>query len=156
MVASMEAMNVTATSGASGPEEAAERTFAAHRHDPEWLDAFIAGLDHRRAVDVFVRTIETWGLTQAETARLFGVSRQAIGKWRRRGVPPERAEAVADLAAATDLLVRHLRRDRIPAVVRRPIPARGDTSLVALLGRGDTRAVLAACRDMFRFDRAQV
>ena len=103
----------------------------------------------------FVRTIETWGLTQAETARLFGVSRQAIGKWLRRGVPPSRAEAVAELAAATDLLVRHLRRDRIPAVVRRPIPARGDTSLVALLERGDTRKVLAACRDMFRFDHAQ-
>ena len=82
------------------------------------------------------------------------MSRQAIGKWRRRGVPPERAGAVADLAAATDLLVRHLKRDRIPAVVRRPIPALGGVSLVELLGRGDTGAVLAACRDMFRFDQA--
>ena len=141
------------TADALDPEEAAERTFLVHRHDGEWLDAFIASLDRHRAVEAFTRTTETWGLSQAEAARLFGVSRQAVGKWRRRGVPPERAGAVADLAAATDLLVRHLKRDRIPAVVRRPIPARDGVSLVDLLGQGDTGAVLAACRDMFRFDR---
>ena len=146
-------MNTAAETVAPDPEEAAERTFMAHRHDDGWLDAFMAGLDRRRAVDAFTRTIETWALSQAEAARLFGLSRQAIGKWRRRGVPPERAGAVADLAAATDLLVHHLKRDRIPAVVRRPIPALDGMSLVELLARGDTRAVLAACRDMFRFDR---
>ena len=143
------------TAGMRDAEEAAERTFREHRHDAGWLDAFIASLDHRRAVESFTRTTEAWGLSQAEAARLFGVSRQAVGKWRRRGVPPERAGAVADLAAATDLLVRYLKRDRIPAVVRRPIPALGGVSLVELLGRGDTGAVLAACRDMFRFDQAQ-
>ena len=136
------------------PEEAARRTFTAHRDDSEWLDAFIASLDRHRAVDAFSRTTETWGLSQAEAARLFGVSRQAIGKWRQRGVPPERARAVADLAAATDLLLHHLKRDRIPAVVRRPIPVLDGASLVDLLKRGDTRVVLTACRDMFRFDRA--
>ncbi len=82
------------------------------------------------------------------------MSRQAVGKWLRQGAPSDRAGAVADLSAATDLLVRHLERDRIPAVVRRPIPALGGESLVALWGRGETRTVLAACRDMFRFDRA--
>ena len=148
-----EGGNTSTAAGVADPEEAAERTFTAHRHDGGWLDAFIAGLDRRRTVDAFTRTTETWGLSQAEAARLFGVSRQAVGKWRRRGVPPERAGAVADLAAATDLLVHHLKRDRIPAVVRRPIPALDGVSLVDLLARGDTRAVLAACRDMFRFDR---
>ncbi len=150
-----DGLNVAVADRSVDPEEAAERTFIAHRDDAAWLDAFIASLDRRRAVDAFTRATETWGLRQAEAARLFGVSRQAIGKWRRRGVPPERAEAVADLAAATDLLVHHLKRDRIPAVVRRPIPPLGGVSLVDLLGQGDTRAVLAACRDMFRFDRAQ-
>ncbi len=152
-MASNEGLTVAVADRSVDPEEAAERTFIAHRDDAAWLDAFIASLDRRRAVDAFTRATETWGLSQAEAARLFGVSRQAIGKWRRRGVPPERAEAVADLAAATDLLVHHLKRDRIPAVVRRPIPALGGVSLVDLLGQGDTRAVLAACRDMLRFDR---
>ena len=61
--------------------------------------------------------------------------------------------AVAGLAAATDLLVRYLKRERIPAVVRRPIPALGGVSLMHLLDRGDTRKLQGACRDMFRFDR---
>ena len=148
-------MDTDTTTGGPDPEEAAERTFTAHRHDVGWLDAFIDSLDRRRAVDAFTRTTETWGLSQAEAARLFGVSRQAVGKWRRGGVPRERAGAIADLAAATDLLVHHLKRDRIPAVVRRPIPALDGVSLLDLVGRGDTGAVLATCRDMFRFDRAQ-
>ena len=95
-----------------------------------------------------------WALSQAEVARLFGVSRQAVGKWLRHGVPPERAGAISDLAAATDLLVRHLKSDRIPAVVRRPIPSRDGVSLMDLLAQGDTPALLAVCRDMFRFERA--
>ena len=148
-------MDTASTTGAAYPEDAAERTFREHRHDEGWLDAFIAGLDRRRAAGAFTRTTETWGLSQAEAARLFGVSRQAIGKWRWRGVPAERAASLAALAAATDLLLRHLKRDRIPAVVRRPIPALDGASLVDLLGRGDTGAVLSACRDMFRFDQVR-
>ena len=136
-----------------GPEEAAERIFRAHRHEGAWLDAFTESLDRRRACDSFARTIAVWNLSQAEAARLFGVSRQAVGKWLRQGVPPERTGAASDLAAATDLLVRHLKRDRIPAVVRRPIPALDDLSLMDLLVQGDTRALLAVCRDMFRFER---
>jgi len=93
-------------------------------------------------------------LSRAEAAQLFGVSRQTVGKWLRQGAPSSRAGAMADLADASDLLVRRLERDRIPAVVRRPIPALGGESLVALWGRRETRTVLAACRDMFRFDRA--
>ena len=136
------------------PEDAAEHIFTAHRHERDWLDLFTESLDRRRAAESFARTIEVWDMKQAEAARLFGVSRQAIGKWLRRGVPAERAGAVADLAAATDLLVHYLKRDRIPAVVRRPIPLLGGISLVNLLARGDTQSVLAACRDMFRFERA--
>ena len=135
------------------PEDAAEQLFAAHGQDGTWLDRFAECLARRRAGESLARTLEAWGLSQAEAARLFGVSRQAFGKWLRHGAPAERAEAVADLAAATDLLVRHLKRDRIPAVVRRPVPVLGGVSLMELLGRGDTRRLLAACRDMFRFEQ---
>ena len=135
------------------PEDAAEQIFSAHRHERAWLDLFTESLDRQRAAASFARTIEVWDMKQAEAARLFGVSRQAIGKWLRFGVPAERAGAVADLAAATDLLVHYLKRERIPAVVRRPIPSLGGISLMDLLARGDTQSVLAACRDMFRFER---
>ena len=136
----------------NNPEEAAEQIFAAHRHEGAWLDAFTQSLDRRRAGESLERTLLVWGVSQAEAARLLGVSRQAVGKWRAQGAPAARAKALADLAAATELLVRYLKRDRIPAVVRRPIPALAGVSLMDLLARGDTRALLRACRDMFRFE----
>ena len=139
----------------SNPEEAAEQVFAAHRHEGAWLDAFAQSLDRRRAGESLERTLRVWGVSQAEAARLLGVSRQAVGKWLARGAPSARADALADLAAATELLTRYLKRDRIPAVVRRPIPALGGVSLMGLLARGDTHSMLRACRDMFRFDRVQ-
>lgn len=115
------------------------------------LDAIAAELDRVRAVQPLVRTMEVWGLTHADVARMFGVTRQAVAKWIAVGVPAERAAAVGDLAAATDLLVRHVRRDRIAAVVRRPAPALGDRSLVELAASNGTGDVLAACRAMFAF-----
>jgi hypothetical protein len=63
-------------------------------------------------------------------------------------------EAVSDLAAATDLLVRYLKRDRIPAVVRRRSALLDGRSLLELAAAGRTRDLLRACRDMFRFGDA--
>ena len=101
------------------------------------------------------RAIEVWCLSQTKAAASFRVSRQALGKWLRRDVPADHAVAVADMRAATDLLERYLKRDRIPAVVRRPIPKLDGVSLLDLLGQGDTNRLLSACRDMFDFERAQ-
>lgn len=137
------------------PREAAARLAQAHQHESGWLDAFAEHLDRHRAGQSLARTLTVWDLNQSQAARLFGVSRQALHKWLDSGVPTERTEAVADLAAATDLLVHYLKRDRIPAVVRRPIVASEDRSMLELLAAGQTRALLQACRDMFRFDRAQ-
>ena len=112
-------MNAGMILGKLGPEEAAEQIFRAYKDESAWLDAFTESLDRQRAGQSLARTLAVWALSQAEAARFFGVSRQAVGKWLRRGVPPERADAISDLAAATDLLVHHLKCDRIPAVVRR-------------------------------------
>ena len=133
----------------SDPHAVAERLVELGRQQPGWLDQVAEALDARRAGDQLARVLEAWGLSQAEAGRRFGVSRQAVGKWLATGVPAERATAVADLAAATDLLVRHLQRDRIPAVVRRTAPALGDRSLLDLVSDDDARGVLDACRAMF-------
>lgn len=93
-------------------------------------------------------------MSQSEAARLFGVTRQAVGKWLTGGVPAERAESVADLAAATDLLVRYLKRDRIPAVVRRQAAGLDGKSLVDLVAESRTRDV-EACRLMFDFGESR-
>lgn len=137
------------------PEEAVDRLLE-HRGpgDDGWLDRFAEHLDRRRSGRSLERTLSVWGLSQSEAARLFGVSRQALGKWLERGPPVDRARTVADLAAATDLLVHYLKRDRIPAVVRRGNAATRNRSLLDLLGAGESSTILAVCRDMFRFDRA--
>jgi len=137
------------------PREAAARLVAAHQHESGWLDQFAEYFDRHRAGQSLARILRLWDLSQSHAARQFGVSRQALHKWLESGVPAERTEAVADLAAATDLLVHYLKRDRIPAVVRRPIAALGDRSLLEMLAAGETGTLLQVCRDMFRFDRAQ-
>jgi predicted transcriptional regulator len=137
------------------PREAAAKLAAAHQKELGWLDEFAEYLDRHRAGQSLARTLTVWDLNQSQAARLFGVSRQALSKWLDQGVPAERAEVIADLAAATDLLVRYLKRDRIPAVVRRSVAMLNNQSLLDLLTAGETRTLLQACRDMFDFDQAQ-
>jgi len=136
------------------PKAAAEQLYTDHRGEHAWLDAFTEHLDRHRSGQSLARTLSVWGLSQAEAARLLGVSRQAVGKWLAQGVPADRAEFSANLAAATDLLVHFLKRDRIPAVVRRPIPARQGASLLDLLAQGRSRELLEICREMFSFEHA--
>jgi len=122
--------------------------------DQAWLSEFAGSLDRHRAHDDLDRILAVWNLSQSDAARLFHVTRQAIAKWRAHGVPERQIETVAQLAAATDLLVRHLKRERIPAVVRRPSARLGGQSLLDLVAAGRTRELLLACREMFRFGDA--
>lgn len=137
------------------PATVADRLLTAGRARPGWLERVVDALDARRTGEDLGRVLAVWDLSQADAGRLFDVSRQAVGKWLANGVPVERAAAVADLAAATDILVHHLKRERIPAVVRRPAPALDGASLLDLVAAGDTRGTLEACRAMFDVYRAQ-
>lgn len=133
------------------PRSLAGRLVEASRDRPEWLAAFAGELESRALVDQLPRVLAIWGLSASEGARLFGVSRQALSKWRTRGVPAERLEMIANLAAATDLLLRYLKVDRIPAAVRRKARRLGGRSLLDLVAEGDSRGALEACRAMFDF-----
>lgn len=139
---------------ALSPKEAAEQLIRASSTDDEWLDRFSRQLDRRRSGKALERVLQVWDLSQAEAAQLFGVSRQALGKWLHQGVPAERATTIADLAAATDVLLHHLKRDRIAGVVRRAAPALDGKSLLDMLGAGQSAEVLLACRAMFDFGQA--
>lgn len=122
--------------------------------DESWLSELQRSLDRQRARADLDRILAVWGLSQTDAARLFHVTRQAVGKWRAQGVPAGRVEALTDLAAATDLLVRRLKRDRIPGVVRRRSARLGGLSLLELVEAGRSREVLLGCREMFRFGDA--
>jgi hypothetical protein len=86
-----------------------------------------------------------------EAASLFGISRQALAKWAKSGVPSEHMTVVGDFLAASDLLRHYLERDRIPIVVRRAAKNLGNRSLLDLAKAHDMRGVLKACRTMFDF-----
>jgi DNA-binding XRE family transcriptional regulator len=78
---------------------------------------------------------ETLGLTETELGRLFGVSRQAIGQWRERGIPSSRQAKAATVASICDLLGHQLKPERIPGIARRPAPAYGGLSMLEMIGR---------------------
>ena len=142
------------TSLTTDPRQKVAEIVAAHGDDPVWLDAFAEALDERRQVEPLIRILAVWGLTQTDAAAAFGVTRQAISKWVATGVPTDRAVALAELSAATDLLVHHIRRDRIPAVVRRTAQNLADRTLLDVLVDDGATAVLTACQSMFAFENA--
>lgn len=78
---------------------------------------------------------ETFALSTAAMARLFGVRRQAVEQWRERGVPEARQEKTAALAAIADLLSHRLKPEEIPGIARRPANAYGGLSMLDLIER---------------------
>ena len=120
-------------------------------HGLEWVAQLRDELDRSLGGRGIERVMQLWGLSATELGRLFGVSRQAVTKWIDKGVPSDRAGQVADVEAMTDLLERHLKRDRVPAVVRREAPALGGHSLVELVASGQSAEALRLTRRMFTF-----
>ncbi len=118
-----------------------------------WMNRFLTELDHITERSQLARVLDVWSLSMADAGRMFGVSRQAVDKWLSRGVPEQRRPAVADLEAVTDLLVRYLKRDRIPTVVRRPADRLEGSSMLDLARAGRTDELLGYTREMFDLRR---
>jgi hypothetical protein len=78
---------------------------------------------------------ETFELTETELGRLFGVSRQAVGQWRDRGVPSNRMAKVSTVAAICDLLRHRLQPERIPGIARRGAGAYSGLSMLQMIER---------------------
>jgi transposase-like protein len=136
------------------PHIVAERLIA-EAPSRAWLRALADDLDRELRTDPLDRLLALWDLSASEAARVFGVSRQALSKWRRTGVPAERTPALMEMAAATDLLDRHVKRERIPAVVRRPADVFGGYSLLDLALGGRHAEVRAAVEALFDLRRVQ-
>jgi transcriptional regulator with XRE-family HTH domain len=136
------------------PHDMAEQLMA-EAPDLDWLRALTDDLDRRLRTAPLERFLTLWGLSAAEAARVFGVSRQALSKWRKDGVPADRAPVLADLAAATDLLDLRVKRERIPAVVRRSAPGLQGHSLYDLACEGRHKDVREAVTAMFDLRRVQ-
>lgn len=142
---------------ASDPAAAARQLIAVAAEEPtvqrDWVNRFRDELAATEHGDDVGRVLRVWALSNAEAGRLLGVSRQAVAKWRTGTVPAERAPVIGDLAAVTDLLVRYVRPERIPAVVRRPAEHLAGMSMLDWVAEGRTRELLALTRDMFDLHR---
>jgi hypothetical protein len=92
---------------------------------------------------------ETLELSETQLGRLFGVSRQAVGQWRERGVPSNRMAKLATVAAICDLLEHQLKPERIPGIARRPAAAYGGLSMLEMIERDRQDELQAKIRRSF-------
>jgi DNA-binding XRE family transcriptional regulator len=92
---------------------------------------------------------ETLELSETELGRLFGVSRQAVGQWRERGVPSNRMSKVTTVAAICDLLHHQLKPERIPGIARRPADAYRGLSMLEMIERDRQDELQAKIRRSF-------
>lgn len=89
--------------------------------DIDVLRQVIDQLDQQLSSMPLERTMRLWDVSAAQLGMMFGVSRQAATKWLHDGPPAQRRDQVAVLDQCTELLDRWIKRERIPAVVRRPV-----------------------------------
>ena len=102
---------------------------------------------YRRRGDHALATIAaTFSLSGDATARLFRVSRHAVELWRRNGVPPGRLAEVDRVAHLALALRKVFRRERLPAIVREPIPALRDRSILEAIASDGVAPVLLVLR----------
>jgi hypothetical protein len=123
--------------------------------DADWLRALVDALDREVRTEPLERLAVLWDLSNAAAARIFGVSRQAYAKWLDKGPPADRAADVAAADTITQLLDRYVKRERIPAVVRRPSPRFGDRSVIECLEAGDYEETAALAAEVFDLRRIQ-
>lgn len=136
------------------PEEAADE-LAAEAPDQDWLRAVTDHLDAKLQAGELECFLSAWDLSLAEAAEAFGVSRQAVSKWKQSGVPADRMPALLDLVSATEMLQRRVLRERIPAVVRRSADSLGGRSLLEMAQAGEHKEVREAVTRMFNLRRVQ-
>lgn len=137
----------------AAPEDLARELI--HSADSDWLRHLVDALDREIRTDPLRRLNSLWDMSNAAAARLFGISRQAYSKWLAAGPPADRADDVAAVDNITDLLDRYVKRERIPAVVRRPAPILGGRSIVESLEDGDYTGTEQQVRDTLDLRRVQ-
>jgi len=91
----------------------------------------------------------SWQLSTAETARLFGVTRQALQQWLEGGVPPARQPKVLAVLRVADLLSRNIRPERIPGIVRSPAAGYDGATMLQLIAKDRHQELLGSVARSF-------
>ncbi len=121
--------------------------------DTDVLRRIIDRLDHQLNASPLQRTVRLWDLSATQLGAMFGISRQAASKWLAEGAPASRRDQVALLGQATDLLDQWVKRERIPAVVRRPVEALGGRTRLEVALAGEFQTLRDELYDTFDLTR---
>lgn len=123
--------------------------------DADWLRDLVDALDREVRLAPLDRLVTLWDLSNAAAARLFGISRQAFAKWLADGPPANRVDDVTVVDNITRLLDRYVKRERIPAVVRRPAENLGGRSVLETVEAGEYQRAADALARTFDIRRIQ-
>lgn len=84
---------------------------------------------------------------------MFDVSRQEMSKWITQGLPGGRRAQVELLGQITNQLDRWMKREHIPAVVRRPVTVLGDRTQLDVALAGELELLHEEVSDTFDLTR---
>ena len=121
--------------------------------DVDLLRRVIDQLDQELASRPLDRVARLWDVSATQLGQMFGVSRQAATTWLHEGPPAARADQIALLDQSTNLLERWIKRERIPAVVRRPVEQLGGRSRLDAALAGEFETLRAELLDTFDVSR---
>lgn len=121
--------------------------------DADMLRRIVDRLDHQLNASPLQRTVRLWDISATQLAEMFAISRQAASKWLAEGAPASRRDQVAVLGQATDLLDQWVKRERIPAVVRRPVEVLGGRTRLDVALAGEFEVLRDELYDTFDLTR---
>ncbi|MDX1659280.1 MAG: hypothetical protein R3343_10710 [Nitriliruptorales bacterium] len=134
-------------------DELADEVLERTGDDADVLRKLLDRLDDALSAGALERTVRLWDISNAELGRMFGVSRQAASTWLQDGPPAARRDQVELLGQATDLLDRWVKRERIPAVVRRPVDVLDGRTRLEVALDGEFERLRDELRDTFDLAR---
>lgn len=102
-----------------------------------------------KSAPLLKRVMELFELDRTELARLFGVKRQAVEQWERRGVPADRQAKLATIVAIGELLDQKLRPGLLPGVARRTAPAYRGRTMLQMIAVNRHEELLKSIRESF-------
>jgi hypothetical protein len=113
------------------------------RLNPEAVLKARARLMRRGGLLALMTIMEYLALSPEATGRLFGVSRQAVNLWLNTGVPADRRASVERVSSLTQLLTQTFKKERIPEIVREPMPGLADKSILSTISESGAAPVFA-------------
>lgn len=102
-----------------------------------------------KSAPLLKRVMELFELDRTELASLFGVKRQAVEQWERRGVPADRQAKLATIVAIGQLLHQKLRPGLLPGVARRKASVYQGGTMLQMIAEDRHEELLKSIRESF-------